>query len=283
MCLQMIGKLKLALAPPQPEWLHSCLYLDPRGFTTAAVPWKAGVVSAGIDVFSAELWIHSSDGRGVHIPLGSAGCVADVWMEFHAALAGLGVAVDLWEKPQEVPDSTPFSENLHDCTFVSEHAQRFHQVVCAADRVFETFRAEFFGRSSIQFWWGSFDFAVLLFNGRHATAPDDRGYIMRYDLDAEHLNAGLWFGDDSAPAPSFYGYLVPRPDGCENARIEPEHASWVEAMGEWMLPYEAVRTCEDPDAALMSFLKSVYRVATEQGGWDADQYRYSPPLPPVRG
>jgi len=283
MCVQMVGKLRLALAPPQPEWLHTCLYLEPRGFTTGAMPWERGVVSAGIDVFSSELWIHTSDGGRARILLGPPRCVAEVWAEFRAALTGLGVSVDLWEKPQEVPDTTPFSANRHDCTIVPEHAQRFHQVVCLVDRVFEEFRAEFFGRSSIQFWWGSFDFAVLLFNGKHATAPDDRGYIMRYDLDAEHLNAGLWFGDDSAPAPSFYGYLVPRPDGCELAVMEPEHAGWVEAMGEWMLPYESVRDCPDPEAALMSFLRSVYRVATEQGGWDAEQYRYVQPPPSERG
>lgn len=283
MCLQMIGKLKLALAPPQPEWLHTCLYLDPRGFATGAVPWMDGVVSAGVDVFSADLWIHSSDGGRVNIPVGPSRCVADIWAEFNAALAGLGISADLWEKPQEVADSTPFSANRHDCVLVPEHAQRFHQAVCAVDRVFEEFRSEFFGRTSVQLWWGAFDFAVLLFNGRHAAAPDDRGYIMRYDLDAEHFNAGLWFGDDSTPEPSFYAYLVPRPDDCENARIEPAHAGWVESMGEWMLPYEVVRTCEDPQAMLMSFLKSVYRVATEQGGWDAEQYRYTHPAPPARG
>jgi hypothetical protein len=281
MCSQMLGKLKLALAPPLPEWLHTCLFLDAHGFVTGAVPWRGGVVSAGIDVYTSELWISASDGGSARIVIGPDRCVADIWAEFRAALTGFGIEIDLWEKPQELADTTPFSQNRHDRTIVAEHAQRFHTVLAAVDGVFEEFRSEFFGRTSIQLWWGAFDFAVLLFNGNHAPAPDDRGYIMRYDLDAEHLNAGLWFGDENAPA-SFYGYIVPRPDGCENARIDPAHAAWVDAMGEWMLPYEAVRTADDSRAMLLGFLCSVYSVATEQGGWDALNHRYMRPALPVR-
>jgi hypothetical protein len=148
--------------------------------------------------------------------------------------------------------------------------------------VFEEFRSRFFGRSGIQFWWGSFDLALLLFTGKHAEAPVDRGYIMRYDLDAEHMNVGFWAGDDNAPAPGFYGYLVPRPDGCETAPMEPETAGWVETMGEWILPYDAVRANPDPRHCVLSFLTSVYRVATGIGGWDAGQHAYTLPALSLR-
>ena len=161
------------------------------------------------------------------------------------------------------------------------HAQRFYRLLATIDGVFEAFRSRFFGRSSVQFWWGGFDFAVLLFSGRHAPAPADRGYIMRYDLDAEHLNAGFWPGDDNVPQAGFYAYLVPRPDGCETAPIEPEHAGWVEAMGEWIMPYDAVRTSADPRQAVLDFLDSVYHVATTQGGWNAEAYEYVRPARPT--
>lgn len=282
MCAQMLGKLRLALTPPQPEWLHSCLYLDARGFTTGPMPSGDRVVTAAIDVFASALVIELSDGRRVQVSIAPERCVADVWSDFRIALAGLGVQVDMWEKPQELPDTTPFSENRHDCVLDPAAAQRFHRLLCTIDGVFEEFRSTFFGRSSIQFWWGASDFAVLLFSGRHLDAPDDRGYIMRYDLDAEHLNAGFWPGDDSSPSPGFYGYLVPRPDGCEVAPMEPEYAGWVEAMGEWILPYDAVRTCADPRKALLDFLRSVYRVAITDGGWDAAEFEYVTPPPAQR-
>lgn len=282
MCAQMLGKLRLALAPPQPQWLHTCLYLDARGFTTGPMPAGLRVITGRIDVFSSLIEIASSDGRRASIPIGPATPVADIWAKFAHALVEIGLEVDLWEKPQEFPDTTPFSENRHDSTFDAVHAQRFHRLLCAVNSVFEEFRSAFFGRSSIQYWWGASDFAVLLFTGRKLVAPEDRGYIMRYDLDAEHLNVGFWPGDDSAPTPGFYGYLVPRPDGCEIAPMQPAHAGWAEAMGEWILPYDAVRGDPDPRQALLDFLRSVYRVATNEGGWDADRFGYVAPPPSTR-
>jgi len=283
MCTQMLGKARLALAPPQPEWLHSCLYLEGHGFTTGPMPHGSLVVSMGIDVFSSELWIRSSDGEHAAVPIGPSRCVADIWTDFHLALGRLGLGVDIWEKPQEIADTTPLSENRHDCTFDAPQAQRFHRALSSVFGVLEEFRSQFFGRSGVQFWWGAFDLAVLLFNGRHASAPDDRGYIMRYDLDAEHLNAGFWPGDDNAPEAGFYAYLVPRPDGCEIAPIEPAHAGWVESMGEWMMSYEAVRTCDDPRQALLDFLNSVYRFASGLDGWAPPSFEYEQPPAPKRG
>lgn len=283
MCAQILGKTRLALAPPQPEWLHACLYLDGRGFTTGAMPCGDGILNAGIDVFDSRMWVHASDGRKRSVDVAGGRCVADVWADFHAALTELGAAVDVWEKPQEIADTTTFSENRHDCTLVPEHAQTFLTILATTQGVFEEFRASFFGRSGIQFWWGAFDLTVLLFSGRHAEAPQDAGYIMRYDLDAEHMNAGFWAGDDSAPAPGFYAYLVPRPPGCDTAPIRPEHAGWVESMGEWLMPYDAMRACPDPRQALLDFLNSVYAVTLTNGGWDAPDHRYTTPLPPQHG
>jgi hypothetical protein len=283
MCAQMIGKARLALAPPQPEWLNTCLYLTASGFTTGAMPYGTDIVSMGVDVYDSAIWIRVSDGRQATVPLGTHRCVADVWSGFRDALAGLDLDIDIWEKPQEVADTTPFSENRHVCTIVSEDGQRFLRVLASINSVFEEFRSRFFGRSGVQLWWGAFDFTVLLFTGKHEKAPHDRGYIMRYDLDAEHMNAGFWPGDDNAPHPGFYAYLVPRPDGCETAPIGSEHAGWVEAMGEWVMPYEAIRGSDDPRRAILTFLHGVYGVATTLGGWDAEAFTYDKPVPPPRG
>ena len=217
MVTQMLGKARLALSPTQPEWLHAALYLDARGFTTGALPFDGRLISMGVDVFDGVLWVDSSDGRTARIALADS-CVADIWAGFSAALIELGVDTSVWDKPQEVTDTTRFGENTHDCTFVPEHAQRFHTVLSLVQGVFEEFRSGFFGRTGVQFWWGAFDLGVLLFNGEHAEPPDDRGYIMRYDLDAEHLNCGFWPGDDSSPSPVFYAYLYPPRRACRRSR-----------------------------------------------------------------
>jgi hypothetical protein len=283
MCVQMLGKARLALAPPQPQWLHSCLYLSPRGLDTGPIPDGARTVSMEIDLLEPALWLRTSDGRTASVALADGRCVAEIWAEFKQAQDQVDLHLDMWEKPQELSDTTLFSENTHDCTIVPEQAQRFHRLLSSINSVFEEFRSEFFGRTGVQFWWGAFDLAVLLFSGKKASPPEDRGYIMRYDLDAEHMNAGFWPGDDSSPDAVFYGYLVPLPPGCATAPIEPEHAGWAEAMGEWMMPYEAVRTCPDPRAALLAFLRSVYRVALTEGGWDGPALEYTRPARPVRG
>lgn len=283
MCAQMIGKARLALAPPQPEWLHTCLFLTASGFATDAMPYGADAVSMGMDVYENAIWINVSDGRKAIVPLGSHHCVADIWSAFRDALTGFNLDIDIWEKPQEVPDTTPFSKDRSDCTIIPEDAQRFLRVLASVNSVFQEFRSGFFGRSGVQFWWGGFDFALLLFTGKHLKAPDDRGYIMRYDLDAEHMNAGFWPGDDKNPVPSFYGYLVPRPDGCESAPIGAEQAGWVEAMGEWVMPYDAVRRSADPRKVILTFLEGVYGVAMTLGGWDGEAFTYGRPPPAPRG
>src|SRR5438067_4300953 len=201
MVAQMVAKVRLALAPPLPEWLHDCLYLDPRGFTTGPIPFGSQALAMRIDVFDAEVWIDVSDGRRAKVSLGPNRTVADIWADFRAALGSLEVGVDIWEKPQEIDDTTPFSQNTHDRTFDPEQAQRFHRIISAVNGAFEEFRSPFFGRTGVQFWWGGFDYSVLLFTGRHVPPPQDRGYILRYDLDSEHLNAGFWPGDDPTAEP----------------------------------------------------------------------------------
>jgi hypothetical protein len=283
MYAQMLGKARLALAPPQPEWLNACLYLDARGLTTGAMPWHDRLVDITLDLHEPALRLRVSDGKERSLPLHDGRSVAEVWADLGQALDTLGISLDLWEKPQEVAGAIDFSRNHQDRAFDVAQVRRFFDVLATVQGVFEEFRAQFFGRSGVQFWWGSFDLTVLFFSGRKVDAPTDRGYIMRYDLDAEHLNAGFWPGDDKGPQASFYAYLVPQPAGCETAPMEPANAGWVEEMGIWLLPYDAVRESPDPRRTLLDFLNRVYALAAELGGWDARAHEYVAPAPSLRG
>jgi len=283
MCTQMLGKARLALAPPQPEWLHTCLYLDSRGFTTGLIPYLGSGLSIDIDVYDVAMRVRASDGCAESFAIGPNRTVADIWADFSRSLETLGIEADIWEKPQEVADTTPFSENTHDRTIVPEQAQRFHRLLVTVQSTFDEFRSGFFGRTGVQFWWGAFDLAVLLFSGEPAEPRPGSNYIMRYDLDAGFMNAGFWPGDDSAPAPVFYAYIYPQPASCELAPVAPESAAWVERMGEWMLPYEWVTNCPDPRGAILAFLGSIYQAAGEYGGWDLDRFTYVKPAPVERG
>lgn len=278
-CAQMLGKLKLALRAPLPEWLHASLLLTPQGWTTGAMPSAGRTVQGDLDVVAGEMRLATSGGRAIAIRLSDGRTVADIWTDFRMALDELGVDAIIWDKPQELTDPTPFAANTDDRTLDLEHARRFHAVLALIGGVYEEFRSPFFGRTAVPFWWGGFDYAVLLFSGRHSEPPGDSGYILRHDLDAEHLNAGFWPGSDTDP-PNFYAYLHPRPDGCEVAPVAPDIAGWTETMGEWVLPYDELRTLEEPERALLAFLTSVYDIAVTLGGWDeAAQHYERPPRP----
>jgi hypothetical protein len=272
----MLGKLRLALAPHQPNFLFTSLALTPRGFTTGAMPHGVQSVQATIDVFAVELILESSDGRERRITLAAPRTVAQVFAELHAALRALRVEVTLSPIPQEIPDQTPFDTDERPAIFESLDAQRWLAVVTATNAVFDRWRAHFFGRTGIQLWWGAFDFALLLFSGKHVAAPTDRGYLFKYDLDAEMMNVGFYPGDDANPA-FFYGYIYPQPAACSTIRIAPENATWSDALGEWILPYEAARSSEDPERVLIAFLDAIYSVCGDVSSWDRRQLTYVPP------
>ena len=108
---QMLGKLRLALAPPQPEWFHTPLALGAQGLTTGAMPWRSGALEAGLIIPDHLVRLSASDGRTGTIELDPARPIAEIWASFNNALRDLGVAVELWDKPQERSDTTPLSRD----------------------------------------------------------------------------------------------------------------------------------------------------------------------------
>jgi hypothetical protein len=274
---QMLGKLSLALAPDQPNWLFTSLALTMRGFTTRPIPYGDAAVQGSLDVFSSELVVEVSDGRRATIALVPARPVASVYADLCAALASLGVDVVLTTVPQEIADTMPFDVDRRPAEYDPSAVQRWFTAMTAIAGVFDRWRAFFFGRTGIQLWWGAFDLAVLLFSGKHVPPPTDRGYLLRYDLDAEMMNVGIYLGDDTAPAAFFYGYIYPHPAGCETRPIMPAGATWSAQLGEWVLPYDAVRTAADPGATLRMFLDAIYERCSTDAGWDRQALSYQHP------
>src|SRR5580658_1359414 len=180
-------------------------------------------------------------------------------------------------RPQEVAETTPFDLDRRPAEYDPAAAQRWFTAMTTIAGVFDRWRANFFGRTGIQLWWGAFDLALLLFSGKHALAPTDRGYLRRYDLDAEMMNVGFYPGDAATSTPFFYGYIYPHPTGCEARPIEPAGATWSTRLGEWVLPYDAVRTAADPAATLSAFLDAIYERCSTDGGWDRQALSYQHP------
>jgi len=271
---QVVGKVRLALSPWINHGWQVPLYVNARGLGTSAIHAQGGIVDIDFDFVDHRLVIRSSEGpdRGFAlVPMSVASFHRRLMGELQAA--GLQVTINLL--PNEVQSPIRFPDDEVHASYDGEAVHRFWRALLQVDRVFKVFRTSFLGKCSpVHFFWGSFDLAVTRFSGRAAPVhpggfPGLPDPVTREAYSHEVSSAGFWPGNDANPAAALYAYAYPSPAGFGQAAVGPAGSSfWSEALGEWMLPYDAVRTARDPDAALLDFLSSSYRAASELAGWD---------------
>jgi hypothetical protein len=262
MNLQVVGKIRLALAPFEPEWSNVPLYVTARGLTTSPLRHGSGeIFDLDVDLHDHHVRVRTGTGRVEEIEL-RARPVAEFYEELMRALERADVPVEISPKPSEVPDPIPFPEDTTHAAYDAGWAHRFWRALASIDAVMKEHRAPFRGRATpVQFFWGTFDLALTRYNGRPAE-PHGDDEIMRRSTDAEQICVGWWPGDQRVPAPAFFAYAYPKPDGIEH---EP---GWDDAMGLILLPYDDVRTAADPRRALLAFLERTYEAGARLARWD---------------
>jgi hypothetical protein len=271
---QIVGKTRLALAPMMNHWWQVTLYVTARGLTTSPMPFGERTFEVEFDFTDHELVTRTSDGLIGTMPLVSR-TVADFYREYMGLLHSLDLDVRLaWPVPVEVEEAIPFEQDQKHASYDADAVHRCWQVLVQSDRVFKEFRARFIGKCSpVHFWWGAFDLACTRFSGRRAPlhpggAPNTPDRVMQEGYSHECISAGWWPGNKLMPEPAFYSYCYPAPAGFTSAQVQPAEAYYHEALGEFVLPYDAVRTATRPDEKLLSFLQSTYEAAAERAGWD---------------
>jgi hypothetical protein len=273
MWTQIVGKVRLAQTPWINHSWHVTLYVTARGLTTSAIPHGERIFQIDFDFTDHQLIVSTSDGDVRALPL-EPQTTADFYSRLMGALKELGVPVSIHPRPNEVEKAIPFAEDREHASYDGEAAHRFWRALVQVDRVFEAFRAPFVGKCSpVHFFWGSFDLAVTRFSGRAAPAhpggfPNMPDRITREAYSHEVSSAGFWPGGDASPTPIFYSYAYPTPDGFDAAKVLPEAAAWNADLGEFVLPYDAVRESDSPEATLRAFLESTYAAAATTGRWD---------------
>jgi hypothetical protein len=278
MWTQIVGKIRLAQSPWVNHSWHVTLYVTPRGLTTGTVPHGQSSFSIDFDFIDHRLHLQSSGGGSAHLPLHGQD-TADFYAAVMQSLDELGLPVRIDTVPNEVEEAIPFPEDRVHKTYDPAAVNRFWRALCQVDRVFKDFRAEFQGKASpVHFFWGSFDHAVTRFSGR--TAPDHPGglpnlplWVAQEAYSQEVSSAGFWPGSAQFPQPIFYSYAYPTPEGFAEEPVAPAEAFWSADLGEYVLPYEAVRTASDPDAALLDFLNSTFDAAAKTAQWDLEPYQ----------
>jgi hypothetical protein len=268
---QIVGKVRMAMAPPLNHWWHVTLYVAPRGLTTSLVPAPGGGFEAAFDFAAHELRIETVDGRSAQVPL-EPRSVADFHTETMARLAELDIHPRFAPAPNEVEDATPFADDHHHAAYDPAAVERFHRVLVDAHRVLSRYRSRFAGKSSpVHFFWGSFDLAVTRFSGRDAPrhpggAPNCPDWVMHEAYSQEVASTGWWPGGGERGL--FYAYAYPEPDGYRDRPVAPDGARYDPELREFVLPYELVARAADPDAVLERFCESTYAAAADLAGWD---------------
>ena len=273
MWTQIVGKIRLTLTPWTNHSWHVTLYLTARGLTTSPTPHPAGIFEIRFDFIDHELRILKSDGAVQVIELRPKS-VAAFYREVMAALSELKIDTRINTTPNEVEPAIPFEQDDKHRSYDPEYANRFWRVLLQSVRVFQEFRSRFCGKCSpVHFFWGSFDLAVTRFSGRSAPphpggVPHLPDAITREAYSQEVSSLGFWPGNAAMPTPVFYSYAYPEPPGFVEAKIQPDAAFYEPKLREFVLPYEAVRTAENPYQALLEFAQSAYDAASKLAKWD---------------
>ena len=270
---QIIGKIRLALTPWLNHSWHVTLYVTARGLTTSPIPYGQRTFQMTFDFIDHMLRFETSDDAQRQLPL-QPQSVADFYAAVIAALADLGIKVNINEFPNEMPEHIRFGEDRTHTADDPGSALRFWKILVQADRIFKLFRTGFIGKCSpVHFFWGSFDLAVTRFSGRRAPlhpggVPNLANDVVREAYSHEVSSAGFWPGGGVIDYPAFYSYAYPEPTGFPSAPVRPDAAFYSQELREFILPYDAVRSAPSPDETLLAFLQSTYEAAANAGGWD---------------
>lgn len=272
---QIVGKIRLTKTPWLNHSWHVTLYVTPRGLTTSPVPDGTRTFQIDFDFIDHVLRISTSDGAQRQFALPGKS-VASFYAATMMTLAELDISVTIDEMPNELPNPIRFSEDNFHASYDPDAILRFQQILVNCDRVFKQFRTGFLGKASpVHFFWGSFDLAVTRFSGRRAPrhpggVPNLPDAVAHEAYSHEESSAGFWPGSGAVDYPAFYSYAYPEPAGFRTAKVRPDAAFFSEALGEFILPYDAVRTADDPDQALLDFLQGTYEAAAISAKWDRD-------------
>jgi hypothetical protein len=279
---QVLGKLAVRLAPPEPELQHAALRLTARGWETLPLPAPdgSGSLVVTLDLRTHEALAEHSDGRFRRVALTPDRPVGDVTRELLDAVRGLGGHVDIDPTPQEVSWTAPLDEDEEHSRYDAGHVQMYFAAATQAALVLAEYRAPYRGRSTpVNAWWGSFDLAVSLFSGEPAEPPSE-DFIMRNAMDAQEVAVGWWPGDTRYGSAAFYAYAHPAPDGFANATLSPEPVRWEGEMGLYVLDDDDITDGGDPHALALEFARSAFRHACLVCDWDPELAATAEGTPP---
>ena len=276
--LQIVGKIRLSLFPRQNHWWHVPFYVSARGLTTRPIPFKNGNFEIEFDLTEHKLKLETSGGERREFDLRDGLTVAGFYKNVFENLSALGIETKIRAVPYEAPSKTPFAEDEENKSYDREYIEKFHRILVFVNDVFEEFRGRFLGKSTpVHLFWHSFDLALTRFSGREAEVREDAGLVEREAYSHEVISFGFWAGDDNVPAPAFYSYTAPEPDGLTEEQLQPDAAFWNTDKGAMaILMYDDARNSSAPREKILEFLESAYQAGAKRAEWDQENFKLKP-------
>ncbi len=265
MWTQIVGKIRLGLAPLENHFWNVALYVTPRGLTTSSIPYRGSSFEIQFDFVNHRLELRTSEKeRSLSL---APKTVAAFYRELFALLREVGIEAQINPKPQEVPNPIPLDQDDVHASYDPEYANRLWRVLRSTEIVLREFRARFIGKASpVHFFWGSFDLCCTRFSGRRA--PPRKGIITSESYSHECSSVGWWPGGGDATGPAFYAYIAPEPAGCSEQRIRPPAALYHSKLREFVLMYEDVRRAKSPREEILEFAQNTYEAGANLANWD---------------
>jgi hypothetical protein len=270
---QIVGKIRLALTPLVNHWWNVTLHVTSRGLTSRPIPYDTRTFCIDFDFIDHRLTIATSTGESEHFALGPMS-VADFYSLVMTRLSRLGITVHIWTMPSEIENAVPFDQDHTHAHYDPAWVHRFWLALLQSDRVLKHFRSRFIGKASpVHFFWGSFDLAATRFSGRAApppsgTTPHVASWVMQEAYSREVCSCGFWPGNGGYGKAAYYVYAYPEPNGFGATVLRTAAAAYDPGLGQFLLPYDAVREAPDADGLLLSFLQETYDAAATLAGWD---------------
>jgi hypothetical protein len=273
MWTQIVGKIRLMLAPLENHFWNVALYVSPRGLTTSPMPYRGSMFELEFDFVHHRLELRGADMlRAMRLEPKS---VAAFYRELWSLLADAGIQVEINRKPQEVPNPILFDQDETHKAYDPEYANRLWRILRSIDIVLQQFRAQFIGKASpVHFFWGSFDICCTRFSGRRA--PARKGAITAESYSHECSSLGWWPGGGEVSGPAFYAYCAPEPQGFDVQAARPPAAFYQTKMHEFLLMYDDVRQSKSPADEILAFGQSAYDAAANLAKWDRTALERNP-------
>ncbi len=270
--VQIVGKVRLRLAPYRNHWWHVTLYVDTRGLTTGPIPYGHAIFEISFDLMDNRLVVSTSEGGGFSFLLDDLP-VAGFYRRLFDGLGALGMDLSINDKPFDLEDEQTLAEDTFHRVCDREHVRRYWRVLVQVDGIFKEFSGRFIGKQSpVHLFWHSFDLAVTRFSGRRAPERAGADPVTREAYSHEVISFGFWPGDREVRAPAFYSYTAPEPEGLTDQPLRPEEAFWAQEGGTALLMYGDLRKSESPKETLLAFLESAYVAGAKTAGWDMDAF-----------